>query len=239
MAAVWALPNAPLQSAVTNKQAFSTADQVCTLISHMIPFGPQPKQGLSASLPIFLSAVIIMAPVPEYVMQKVNKEMVPSNKRMEYTPDGQPCVRFPTMIHHIGLSAGTLVSSPIAPPPIPYNATPRSHLIQPNRAITSSSSVPGSSHTAHPLPTSGHQTLPVYKARPSRLLEVPTPISTPKPKTPVAVDRFLTPPNPQTSSHKLPPFRKPSNNLLRMPLSGSALSKRKLVGRIHLYCQPC
>jgi len=54
----------------------------------MLPFGLDPKQGLSASLPVFLSTVIIMAPVPESVMQEVNKAIVPSDKRMEYTPDG-------------------------------------------------------------------------------------------------------------------------------------------------------
>ena len=158
MAAVWALPNAPLRSAVTNKQAFSTADQVAALIAHMVPFGPQPKQGLSASLPIFLSTVIIMAPVPEYVMQEVNKEIVPPNERMEYTPDGQPCVHFPAMIHRIGIPSRTLVSSPI----------PRSRLIQPNQAITSSSLVPSSSHTPRPLSSS---TLPATLIQPSRLLE--------------------------------------------------------------------
>ena len=158
MAAVWALPNAPLRSAVTNKQAFSTADQVAALISHMVPFGTQPKQGLSASLPIFLSTVIIMAPVPEYVMQEVNKEMVPPNERMEYTPDGRPCVHFPAMIHRIGIPSRTLVSTPI----------PRSRLIQPNQAITSSSLVPSSSHTPRPLSSS---TLPATLIQPSRLLE--------------------------------------------------------------------
>ena len=225
MAAVWALPNAPLQSAITNNQPFCTADQVCDLISQMVPFGSQLKQGLSAALPILLSTIIIMAPVPESVMRKVNAVIVPSNERMEYTPDGRPCVHFPTMLHRIKLLAQTPGSSPTDPSPIPTTATHQPCLVPPNQAILPSSSVPSSSHTTHPLSSSGPQIQLLPYKWSSHLPGVPTPISTPKPKT---RPNARTPPTP---FHGL-------NNNLHVPQVGNVLSKRRRVGRIYPHCQP-
>jgi len=216
MAAVWALPNAPLRSAITNDQPFSTADQVCNLVSQMIPFGPQLKQGLSASLPVFLSTVIIMAPVPESIMRKINEVIVPSNERMQYTLDGRPCVRYPTMVHRIRLSLG---SSPVASSP---------HSTQNHLAVLESPlSVPQSATTTPCNRVSKLKSLtivPVVKNTPPAV-ETPQPLerfSTPKLITPIAVNHFLPPP---------PPFR-------RVPLNWNRLSKRRLVSRIYLHCQP-
>lgn len=201
----------------------------------MIPFGPQLKQGLSASLAVLLSTVIIMAPVPESVMREVSAVIVPSNERMEYTPDGRPCIHFPTMVHRIKLLAQTPGSSSIGSSPIPTTATPRSCLVQPNRAILPSSLVPSSSRTTLPLSSSSRRILLIPHKRPSRLLEVPTPISTPKANTPLAIEHYLTPPNARTP---VTPFRGPNNNLLHAPLVGNVLSKRRWVCRIYPHCQP-
>lgn len=135
LAAVWALPTAPLRTAITNNNPFSTPDEVCDLISKVIPYGSKRKQGLAASLPLLISTILIMAPVPEFIMQEVNKVLVPSTKRMECT-DG---LRFPTMVHRIGRLESDLdyQSTQITP----YQAIPTSPTIP-----SSSTHQPASAH---------------------------------------------------------------------------------------------